>query len=312
MSKKFLAIAAGLGLLILLVLFTTTYTVRFHEVAIRTRFGQTGGESIVKDAGLHWKLPVFADRITKLDTRLQTMQTPAEEIKTRDGQSLVVRAFLLWQVEPEGEGPLRFHEAFETPATARESLGPMFREQMKGTLGRFSFDEFIGEQSKLREIEDSLLASVAQMYAANGGNGVRAVTVGISQIQLPARTTMAVMERMEQTRKARSTQERSAGEADANRIRAQANSMIDKIRAVAVSIADEIRYQGDTKAAEYLAQMAQEGEDLAIFLVQLEMLKNTLSEYTTVVLPTNVAPWHLMLLESGNGSGSIPQPASAK
>lgn len=39
MTRAF-AVVVGLLLLVLLVLFSTTYTVRFHEVAVKTTFGK--------------------------------------------------------------------------------------------------------------------------------------------------------------------------------------------------------------------------------------------------------------------------------
>ena len=78
MNKAF-AVIAGLVLVGLLLLFSATYTVSYNEVAIKTRFGRTSAGSVITDPGLKFKLPVFAERVTKLDTRLQILQTPLED-----------------------------------------------------------------------------------------------------------------------------------------------------------------------------------------------------------------------------------------
>ena len=109
MSKS-IAIIVGLVLLVALVLFSMTYTVSFHEVAIKTRFGKTTADSIVTEPGLKFRLPLFADRVTVYDTRLQVRETPLETIQTADGRQVVTRAFMLWKVNTNGQEPLKFHE----------------------------------------------------------------------------------------------------------------------------------------------------------------------------------------------------------
>ena len=100
--RRPIVIVAGIALLLILVLFSMTYTVSFHEVGIKSRFGQTSNNSIIRDSGLHFRLPFFADSVTLLDTRLKIYQSPMEMMQTEDGQQIIVKAFLLWQIDKEG------------------------------------------------------------------------------------------------------------------------------------------------------------------------------------------------------------------
>ena len=65
------AVVVGVLLLAALLLFSTTYTVRFNEVAVRTTFGKTSTASVQSRPGVHFRYPLFADRVTKYDTRMQ-------------------------------------------------------------------------------------------------------------------------------------------------------------------------------------------------------------------------------------------------
>ena len=87
--NKPLAIGVGLLLLVVLLLFSTTYTVKYNEVAVKATFGQADADSIVRDAGLHYRLPVFIDEVQKLDTRLQVVESDLEEIETSDDLQLI-------------------------------------------------------------------------------------------------------------------------------------------------------------------------------------------------------------------------------
>ena len=85
-----IGIVVGALIVLVLVLYNTTYTVNFHEFAIRTRFGVPAG--VERSAGLHFKYPFFIDTVTKLDRRMQIVESPLQTVQTSDGLQVVVRA----------------------------------------------------------------------------------------------------------------------------------------------------------------------------------------------------------------------------
>ena len=92
---------------------------------------------------------------------------------------------------------------------------------------------------------------------------------------------------------------------------AEASTKADRIRAYAGRRAEEIRAEGEARAAKYLEQMQEEPE-LATFLVWLDALQRSLSKNTTLILPWNAAPWHLMQpgTAAQTAAGDIPQPVA--
>ncbi len=300
--KRPLAIFSGIALLLILLLFSMTYTVSFHEVGIRSRFGQTSENSIVRDAGLHFRLPFFADTVTLLDTRMKIHQSPLELLQTADGQQIVVKAYLLWQVDPDGTAPLNFFRSHGSADGAKSSIDGQFRDALS-VLSSFSFDELTGATNKLTIAEASILDRLETLKAS----GIVPVSVGINRLLLPPKTTTAVLNRMQARRETLAEQRRAKGMADAEAIRAEARAKHDKIMAFASQRAEDIRAEGEAQAAEYLQQMG-EDEELAIFLAWLDALETSLSENTTLVLESNVAPWHLMKLDSESEVGEIPKP----
>jgi membrane protease subunit HflC len=300
--KRPLAIFSGIALLLILLLFSMTYTVSFHEVGIRSRFGQTSEDSIVRDAGLHFKLPFFADSVSLLDTRLKIHQSPLEMLQTADGQQIVVKAYLLWQVDPQGTAPLDFYRSYGTADGAKGSIDGQFRDALSA-LSAYSFDELTGANNKLLEAEKSILSRLGTLRAT----GIIPVSVGINRLLLPPKTTTAVLKRMQARRETLAEQRRAKGMADAEAIRAEARAKHDKIMAFASQRAEDIRAEGEAQAAEYLQQMG-EDEELAIFLAWLDAIETSLSENTTLVLETNVAPWHLLKLDTELQSDGIPRP----
>jgi hypothetical protein len=55
-----------------------------------------------------------------------------------------------------------------------------------------------------------------------------------------------------------------------------------------------------------------EAEDLAIFLSWCDTLTSSLSKYSTLVLPSNFAPWHLMTPNGSLDHKGIPQPPQSQ
>jgi membrane protease subunit HflC len=305
--KKTLAVTIGLLLLVLFLLFSTTYSVKFNEVAIKRTFGRATEESIIREPGLHFGLPFFIDRVEKLDTRLQLVESPLEEISTADGLQVVVRAYLLWQIRTEDDGPLEFYNRYVSTDGARESLEGELRTEFTGVLSGYRFNDLLGENSRLAEAEDEIRLALESSLVAGG---VQPVAVGINHVVLPSRTTEAVLNRMKATRNALESIERSKGEAEANRIFREAEAKGQKILAFADRRAEEIKALGDEQAAAIQTEMA-EAPELAIFLIWLDGLEKSLTDNVTAILPAAIAPWHLMNPAGVAYEGAIPVPAES-
>jgi modulator of FtsH protease HflC len=308
--NKTIAIVVGLILLGALLLFSATYTVQYHEVAIKTRFGQTTDSSIIDEPGLKFRLPLFADKVTTLDKRLQLRESPLETVQTSDGQQVLVKAFLLWQVDtssPDGQGPLRFTKSFGSIDEANAAMADQFKTAMRNGLSHFTFNDLIGTQSRLADAEAAIKNEMMGLEI----KGVKPVTVGVSQLVLPPRTAQAVLTRMQTTRSVQSENERNKGQAQAQSIQNRAKTQADKIRSFADHRAAEIRAQGERDAAKYYALMNEERE-LAIFLQEIEGLRTALSRYVTVVLPANFAPFHFMNLHTPTNGNGVPIPPTTQ
>jgi membrane protease subunit HflC len=233
---------------------------------------------------------------------MKILQSPLELLQTADGQQIVVKAYLLWQVDSDGAAPLNFFRSHGSAEGAKGSIDGQFRDALS-VLSSYSFDELTGATNKLSAAEASILDRLTTLETS----GIVPVSVGINRLLLPPKTTTAVLNRMQARRETLAEQRRAKGMADAEAIRAEARAKHDKIMAFASQRAEDIRAEGEAQAAEYLQQMG-EDEELAIFLAWLDALETSLSQNTTLVLESNVAPWHLMNLDSETQVGEIPQP----
>ena len=303
MNKTF-AYSVGFLLLAALLLFSMTYTVRFNEVAVRTTFGKTSTASVKSEPGIHFRFPLFADRVTTYDTRVQLAETPLVEVPTADGQSIVVRTFVMWKMDTDPEQVLKFASSYASERDADSALKSHLMTATKASLGRYSFDDLIGPDSKLAAAEQDIRRQLASVVSSQG---ITPVAVGISQVQLPTKITKAVLSRMQATRTKLAETERTAGSAEARRIRGEANTIVGNLQAFAEQRAEQIKGEAQRKAAAYLESMGEDVE-FAIFQVHLDALRVSLSDTATLILSDEAAPWYL-LNQANFSRGPIPKPA---
>jgi len=303
--NKPLAVTVGGLLFVAFVLFSVTYTVKFNEVAIRATFGEVDESSVIGESGLHFRWPIFIDQVAKLDTRLQLVETPLEETPTADGLQVVARGFLFWRVADEESGPLDFYYKYQSIERATETLETSFRTAFGAGLGAYSFRELVGSENRLAEAEERIREAMARETAAGG---VEIVAVGVSQLMLPPRTARAVVERMEAERRSLSEAENRKGQAARQNLIAGAATEADKIRSFANRRAREIEGAAARYAKELLEGM-RGNQELAIFLAWLDTLEASLNSRTTIILPADTAPWHLIDPTRVAGrEDAIPQP----
>ena len=302
--KKTLVVVIGVILLVMLVAFTSTYTVRYHELAIKTRFGKMRDDSVQAEAGLHFRLPLFAESVVKYDTRLQLLESPLRTVATADDQQVMVRAYLMWKVDENNARA--FYENYDSITKANDRLKNHLTTALEQNIKGYPFEALVGQNSNLPDAERAVLNDLASLSTL----GVKPVSVGISQVVLPGKTIGAVLTRMQVSRTALAEVERQKGIAEAQGIESDARTVVDKLLAFANQRAEEIRAAADEEAAQYLADMNEDAQ-LAIFLIWLDTLEQSLRQNTTIFLTDELAPWHMLNSANLGGPTIIPKPDKA-
>ncbi len=278
-----------------LLLFSSSYQVRFNESAIVTTFGDAGDAAEPIEPGLHFKWPYPIQSVTKYDTRAQVTETRIENVVTLDEQLLDVQVFLMWRIAD----PLLFFQEAQSETTAKRLLDDRLRSAL-GVFSEFRFTDLLNDearQSRLAEVEQRMLANLTAPSDQNpgvGAYGIEPIKVGISRLILPESTSQAVQERMRAARNKLAEDARSAGAAEAARIEAEADAAARKIEEFTQRVASDLIRRGEEEGAKYLAEQAG-NEDLAIFLRQLDALVASIrTNATTIVGPTAI-PFNLLL-----------------
>lgn len=298
MRNKLLSLPAIVMYIVViaLLLFSTTYTVRFTEVAVLTTFGKAGEGSIKEEPGLKFKLPYPIQLVTKYDSRIRMVQGQSETQQTADDFQIVMQAFLTYKVKD----PLVFFRSFSGSGERAadhfaRAENNVLRDLLRSAMGETSnyrMDELFTPaqgDSKLPELEQriaDLLELGGDAGQALSSYGIEIVSVGIDSIILPEATTESVITRMGANRDRLAERFQSEGRSQAQAIRAEAASNAEKILAFARRRADEVLARGESEAAPYLAEQNLNPE-LAVFLQNINMMKNALAKKVTLIFSTS-------------------------
>jgi membrane protease subunit HflC len=271
-------------LVLVLVIYSITYQVRFSESVVKVRFGKP--EGVVSEAGLKFKWPAPIETVRHYDTRLRVLQTPETEIKTRDAQNVIVGCFAIWRIQD----PLLFYKRVPEERTAENKLRDRINEARATVIGQHNWSDFVNLDSRLVEesyeqIERELLATAAPGILRD--YGVELKRVAVWRISLPEETTASVQDSMRKERERMAARYREEGESLKEAIVARAESQSKQILAFAETKAKEIEAAGVKASQRIYEQIPKEDTRFFIWLRWLEALESALAQKTTIFLDSD-------------------------
>ncbi|MHC4517245.1 MAG: protease modulator HflC [Planctomycetota bacterium] len=283
---KNVAIPILIGVIfIIMAVYLVSFQVRETESVLVTRFGKPVRDKT--EPGLGWKWPAPIERVHRFDSRLRVLESELVATATNEAEAILIKSFVVWRVDE----PLKFLNAVETEADAEEKLRSRISDTQGRVIGQYTFGEFVNsdpDKIKFDEIQAEMLADLQEPVRQDYGIEIK--TLGIKQFKVSEKVTKDVFERMKADRQRRTEATIAQGNAEATRIRTDAQAKKTALLAAAEGRAKAIRGQGDAEAAQYL-ELLEAAPDLAIFLRDLEALEKTLKDRATVIIPGDVAPF---------------------
>ena len=299
MKRNPITLITAAVLLVIFVCMLFTFQVRQTEVAVVTTFGEYSRS--ITEPGLKGRLPWPIQKVYEFDNRLQTLERKFDETITKDQKNLVIAVYAGWRVAD----PRVFLESFNGDmAKAEQKLEEIIRNA-KSIIGRYNFSDLISTnlaELKFDQIEKEMLDVVQAQV--KGTYGIAVDTMGIKQLGLPESITSTVFERMRAERQRLVAKYQSEGDRDAKTTRAEADAQANKILAEASGQAKKILGEADAKASEYYATFGRK-PDLAIFLMQLNAIEQSLKDRAYLILGPQTPPFNLLNGAAGDSGSSL-------
>ena len=297
MKKHIGIVLVGSGLVVVLLLYTISFSVRWQEKALVLSFGKIVRQET--SPGLKWKWPWPMQSLVKFDGRYRTYKKKLTETITTDEQTIVASVYVNWRIDDAEAFYKKFRKtgierAEDIVVEAEENAIKAWVAETTNIISEYNFGEIVTldkDNCKLAKLEKEMLALVIASEASQD-YGIEFVDLGISRLGVPESVTESVFNRIRADRQAVVKTLESEGKSESASMRGAAESEAEIIKAKASAQARRIEGEGDAKAAEYYAQFLAHPE-LANFLRKLETLK-TLNDRTTLVLGSESSVYEML------------------
>ena len=252
----------------------SVFVVTEMERAVLLEFGKVVRADI--SPGLHFKLP-FINDVRKFDSRVMTLDAPAERYLTLEKKALIVDSFAKYRVSDVQK---YYTSTSGDERRAKELLKQRINEGLRNEISKRTLHEVVsGERDELMEVLMQNLNEVAEREL-----GVTIVDVRVKRIDLPPEVSQSVYDRMNTERDIEAREHRAKGQELAVGIRADADRQKEVVLASAYSEAEQIRGEGDALAAATYAAAYNKDKEFYRFYRSMSAYQRTFSNKSDILL----------------------------
>jgi membrane protease subunit HflC len=223
--------------------------------------------SVKTKPGLYFKIPLVQN-LRYFDSRILTLDTPEpERFITAEKKNVLVDSFVKWRIADVKQYYLSVRGE-ETVAQNR--LMQTVNSSMREEFGKRTINEVISGE------RDEVMNVVRQKVDADARKiGVEVLDVRLKRVDFPTEISDSIYRRMEAERKRVANELRATGNAEGEKIRADADKQREVILAEAYRDAQKIKGEGDAKAAAIYAAAFGRNAEFFSFYRSLEAYKQS-------------------------------------
>ena len=253
-----------LALALVVVAANSLFVVREGQSALLLQFGRIEGADSSSGSdykpGLHFKLPLI-QQVVRYDRRILNLEAAPESYFTSEKKAVNVDFYVKWQIE----NPAKYYRSFgadELQSSAANRLAPIIKDALRFEFNARSLNELVA--SARSDITEHVLDQANK--ASQSNLGIHVVDVRIKRIEFPDAVLESVYKRMSAERSRLANEQRSNGNEESLKIRADADRQVQVLKAEAERDAQQTRGEGDAKAAEiYAAAYGKDPEFYAFY-----------------------------------------------
>ena len=280
------------GLVVLgLALSMSMYTVDQRRAAIKFQLGEV--VAVQTQPGLYFLVPVLQN-VRLYDTRIQTLDArDAERFLTSENKNVLVDSFVKWRVIDVRQ----YYVSVRGDSLAAEArISQTVNDALRAEFARRSVHEVVsGEREKI-------MATVADKVDNDvKGIGVEVVDVRLKRVDLVPEISSDVYRRMESERKRVANELRATGQAEGEKIKAEADRARQIIVAEAYRDAQKTKGEGDAQASKIYAEAFQKNPEFYSFYRSMEAYRQSLRSKGDVMVLDPSSDFFKYLKNPGRG-----------
>ena len=254
---------------------TSVFVVDEREKALVTQLGEIQRE--INEPGLYFKLP-FLQEVIRIEDRIVFFESPDKEVQVVDSRRYVVDTVTMIRVN----NPRRFRETVGASLNrAKDRIETRLDAALRQTYGRRSFDAALSKDraAMMREIRDQVRLEAEAL-------GIEVVDVKIRRTDLLEQVLKDTYARMNAERFAEAAELRAIGEAQATRIKAEADRQSVELMSKAQRESEILRGTGDATRNKVFAEAFQQDPEFFAFYRSMQAYSKSLSNSDTTLVLT--------------------------
>jgi membrane protease subunit HflC len=262
------------AIVVLILLGMSAFVVDQRQTAIVFQLGEV--MRVETTPGLKFKVPLLQN-VRYFDSRILTLDTPdPERFITAEKKNVLVDSFVKWRIFDVKQ---YYISVGGDEARAQTRLMQTVNSAMREEFGKRTIHEVVSGE------RDELMRAVKEKTDSDARKiGVEVVDVRLKRVDFPAEISASVFSRMEAERKRVANELRATGNAESEKIRADADKQRQVILAQAYRDAQKIKGEGDAKASALYAAAFGRNSEFYAFYRSLDAYKQTFKNKSDVMV----------------------------
>jgi membrane protease subunit HflC len=290
MKRASAFVLAGLVVLAL-ALAMSVYTIDQRKAAIKFQLGEV--VAVQTQPGLYFLVPLLQN-VRLFDTRIQTLDSrDAERFLTSENKNVLVDSFVKWRVNDVKQ---YYVSVRGDPLAAEARISQTVNDALRAEFAKRTVHDVIsGERERI-------MSTVADKVDKDvKGIGVEVVDVRLKRVDLVPEISSDVYRRMESERKRVASELRATGQAEGEKIRAEADRQRQVIVAEAYRDAQKTKGEGDALASRIYAEAFQKNPEFYSFYRSMEAYRQSLRSKGDVMVLDPSSDFFKYLKSPGRG-----------
>ena len=281
---------------LLLILAMSVYVVDQRKAAIKFQLGEV--VAVQKDPGLYFRVPLLQNVIL-YDTRIQTLESrDPERFLTSENRNVLVDSFVKWSINDVRQ----FYSSVRDPLAAEARIAQTVNDALRAEFAKRTVHDVVSGE------RDQIMSTVAQRVDQDVRRiGVKVVDVRLKRVDFVPEISSNVYDRMNSERKRVANELRATGQAEGEKIKADADRQRQVIVAEAYRDAQKTKGEGDAQASRIYAEAFNRNPEFYSFYRSLEAYRQSLRSKSDVLVVDPSSDFWKYLKNPGRGKGSTGQ-----
>jgi len=298
--KRASAYVLIIAVIVALIVAMSVYTIDQRKAAIRFQLGEV--KAVQTEPGLYFLVPLLQN-VRLFDTRIQTLEAKdPERFITAENRNVKVDSFVKWRIVDVRQFYVSVAQRGDPTLAAESRIAQTVNDALRAEFARRKVHDVVSGE------RDRIMADVTKKVDADVRRiGVQVVDVRLKRVDFVDEVTSDVYRRMESERKRAANEERAKGQAEGERIKAEADRARQVIVAEAYRDAQKIKGEGDAQASRIYAEAFQRNPEFYSFYRSMEAYRQSLRSKADVMVLDPSSDFFKYLKSPGRGNKSSGQ-----